>query len=126
MKTLFKTYHNGHQSITRRNKFQEKTGLKWEYYSTGDGIRFTPIVTKYTPIDSDKADRLLPYLEAKTVKNTRKLGFRGFVDLAEETGMTLTDVLVAAKTLVKQNQAVCGVNRMGGFSSIRAKFVWEK
>lgn len=39
--------------------------------------------------------------------------------------MLLADVLVAAKTLTKAEQAVCTVNRAGGFFAIRGKHKWE-
>ncbi len=116
MKTTFKTMTDTKKAIQKRKYFQVKTGLKWDYYHTGMGMRFTPIVTKETPMSDDDAKFLLPYLTTN---------YQEFVKLAEVSGLTLTSVLIGAKTLVKNKQAFGTVNRAGGFFAIRLKFKWE-
>ncbi len=116
MKTTFKTMTSQKIAAAKRAEFQEKTGLKWDYYHTGNGMRFTPVVTKYTPIDPQKAALLLPYLLTEYVE---------FISLQKMSGMLLADVLVAAKTLTKARQAFCTVNRAGGVFAIRKTHLWE-
>ncbi len=116
MKTTFKTLTNHRKAVEKREAFERKTGLKWQWYSTGQGIRFTPIVTKNTPISDEAAKALLSHLTTE---------YRNFVSLAEASGLALSDVLSGAKTLVRQEKAMATVNRMGGFSAVRSKYNWE-
>lgn len=116
MKTTFKTMTDTRKTIQKRKTFQDRTGLKWDYYHTGMGMRFTPVITKDTPMNDDDAENLLPYL----TKN-----YQEFVKLAEDSGINLMSVLIGAKTLVKNMKAVGTVNRSGGFFAIRAKHKWE-
>jgi len=112
MKTTFKTLTNQKTANQKRKKFEAKTGLKWDWYSTGNGVRFTPIVTKDTPYDPQAAHLLLPYI----TKN-----YQEFVKLADISNLKLATILRGAKTLVKQGQAVATVNRCGNFAAIRVK-----
>ena len=111
MKTVYKTYSQK-QARERQKRFERNTGLKWDFYHTGLGWMFTPVVTRETGLDEDLAAKLKPYLSPWG---------DGFVALAELSGMNLVDVLVAAKTLVHNQQAICGVNRMGNFATISKK-----
>lgn len=117
MKTTFKTLTSNKKAIEKRKAFEDKTGLKWDYYSTGQGYRFTPIVIRETSLDADHARNLKPYL----TKN-----YQEFVKLAKISGIKLEFVLIGAKTLVKNNQAVPTVNRMGNFFAIRKKHIHEE
>ena len=116
MKTTFKTLTNQREATKKRAIFERKTGLKWQWYSTGNGIRFTPVVTKNTPIENEAANALFLHLTTE---------YRSFVNLAEASGLALSDVLIGAKTLVRQEKAVGTVNRTGGFSAVRSKYNWE-
>ena len=116
MKTLFKTYHNQKEIITKRKYLETKTGLKWQSYATGDGQRFVPIATKNTPLNYEAANKLDSYLTTK---------YRAFVDLANESGMNLADVVSGAWTLAKANRAILTVCRMGGAYAIRLKHKYE-
>jgi len=109
MKTLYKTYTN-QQARAKQIELQEKTGLKWDTYHVGDGMRFTAVITKETPTNSDLAQKLYPILS--------RVGY-SFTKLAELSGMKLSEVLIAAKTLVQQQQGIAVVNRMGNFAGIR-------
>jgi len=117
MKTLFKTMKDTKQAIAKRNWFQEKTGLKWDYYSTGDGMRFTPIATVNTPLDAVASELLYHYLTTE---------YKGFVKLSEESNLTLPQVVSGAWTLVKANEVLFTVNRMGNLYAIRKKHSYEK
>lgn len=117
MKTLFKTYTSHLKAIEKRRWFEKKTGVKWNFHSTGNGVRFSPIVTTETPTDKFLAEKLLSFLAVY---------YQGFIVLSEISKMPLPDVLVAAQTLVKNNQAILGTNRMGNFAALRTKTKYEQ
>ena len=117
MKTTFKTMTDTRKAIKKREYFQTKTNLKWDYYHTGMGMRFTPIVVQDTPMSDDDAKRLFPCLTTD---------YQEFVKLFEDSGIDLASVLIGAKTLVKHGRAIGTVNRSGGFFAIRAKHSWER
>lgn len=110
MKTTFKTLTDQRKAQQKRRVFELKTGLKWQCYHTGQGMNFTPIITKDTPTDRATADALLPHLTKD---------YLSFVKLSELSHLKLEAVLIGAKTLVKDGQAVPTVNRMGGFAAVR-------
>ncbi len=113
MKTTFKTWgHNYQKGRQHQIRLEAKTGVKWDFHSTGNGMHFSPIVTKVTIVAQDLADNLRLYV---TYRET------GFVALSEISGMELRDVLIAVKTLVANGEAVGGINRMGNFTTIRLK-----
>lgn len=43
MKTIFKTMTSLKLARQKQIQFEQKTGLKWDVYSTGQGMIFTPI-----------------------------------------------------------------------------------
>lgn len=108
MKTFFQTYQFK-QARKKQLELEAKTGLKWDCFMCHGGYGFTPIVTKETGTDPELAARLLPHLTRRG---------HSFVRLSEISDLSLPEVLIAAKTLVKDQQAVGGVNRMGNFASI--------
>ncbi len=109
MKLLFKTYTMQSQARAKQIEYEAKTGVKWDFYHIGDGMVFTPIVTKDTPMDESAATALLPHL----TKN-----YQNFAKLSDVSGLDLPTVLSGAKTLVKSIRAVGTVNRMGNFAAI--------
>ena len=117
MKTVFRSVRYDGQAIVKRGQFEERTGVKWDFFHTAMGMVFSPIVTKNTPTDEGAADLLYPYLSHD---------YLGFVRLSEVSGLALDVVLIAAKTLTKQGRAMPGMNRRGNFSSIRLKTRYEK
>lgn len=110
MKTFWKTPLTHTVARQKQIAFEQKTGVKWDWYSSHGGTAFTPIVTKNTPINEDAARVLLSHLTKD---------YTGFVALSERSGMTLQMVLSGAKTLVYSQRAVATVNRMGNFAAIR-------
>lgn len=112
MKTIFKTMTDQRKARQKQIEFEKKTNLKWDYYSTGNGMVFTPIVTNQTPLDQDAAKALIPHLTKD---------YQAFIKLSEISGLELSKVIAAAKTLAKQEKAVATVNRMGHFAAIRIK-----
>ena len=108
MKTLYRTYNIG-QAKKKRAELQEKTGLKWDTYAVGDGIRFSAVVTRDTVEDEKAGLELEKYLDG--------IGY-SFVKLAKVSGMPLADVLSGAKWLARQGRMTAGVNRCGNFATI--------
>jgi len=113
MKTIWASKTDYKWAAAKRAELQQKTGLKWDYFSSGRGMVFNPIVTKKTPMDDELADMLLPH-----IGYDRFMGLN-FVRLHEQSGMPLRDVLIAAKTLVKDGRCTPLVNRCGHFSAIK-------
>lgn len=110
MKVLYKTWgYNSAKGREKQLELEQKTGLKWDFYSTGQGMHFTPIITRETLIDNEKAEMLEPYLT--------RWG-SNFVALASAANMNLADVLIAAKTLVESAKGTARVNRNGNFAAI--------
>jgi len=111
MKTTFSTY-TYRQARAKQKQLEATYNVKWDYFSTGRGITFTPVVTRSTPSDSTGtlSDWLFPYLTT---------AYQGLLDLHDRAGGSLETILIAAKTLVKEGRAVPGVNRLGHFASIR-------
>lgn len=116
MKTVFKTYTQK-QAHNKRVELQTKTGLKWEFYNTGNGIMFRVVVTNKTSLSDKLALELLPHLTTQ---------YQAFKELANLANMSLKDVLIAAKTLSQNRQAIGSRCRSGGFYAIRKKYLWEK
>ncbi len=114
MKTLYKTYTE-QQAKEKCKEYEAQTGVKWQCYHTGDGYRLTAIITRETPTDEALANRLLPFVTRDAYS---------FAALADKSGMTLPEVLIAAKTLAKAGKTSADVNRMGGWAAIH-KF-WNK
>ena len=113
MKTIYKTKAYDHEwGRTKQVKLEQKTGLKWYFYSTGNGMIFSPVITRETSTDDALAQELKSYLT---------IGGDGFVALSEKSEMNLADVLIAANTLVRTQQAIPIVNRLGQFAAIRKK-----
>ena len=117
MKTLFKTYTQHQKCRDKQLEYEAITGVKWDFYRTGNGMRFTPIVTLETPMDEEAATALMPYLTKE---------YYSFIKLTEVSGLDLQTVLSGAKTLAKTGRAVATVNRNGRFAAIRKKHAWEK
>jgi len=118
MKTLFKTYTHHEQCQAKKAQYEALTGVKWDWYRTGDGMQFTPIVVVgQTPENEEDALALLPHLTA---------AYEGFTRLNERSKLGLTRVLSGALTLARTQRAVPSVNRNGNFASIRAKHPWEE
>lgn len=113
MKTIFKTMTSLKLARQKQIQFEQKTGLKWDVYSTGQGMIFTPIITKETPVDHELGNLLYPKL------STSK--YQDFVTIAKNTGLDLSSVLIGAKTLVMERRALGSVNRMSNFAGIKAK-----
>ena len=113
MKTVFKTMTDPKLARQKQIEFEQKTGLKWDVYSTGQGMIFTPVATKDTPLDYDLANLLYPKL------STAK--YQDFVSIAKNTGFDLSSIIIGAKTLVMQGRAYSSVNRMGNFAGIKTK-----
>lgn len=111
MKILYKTYKPG-KDRRKQIELEESTGLKWDVYSTTSGQIFSAVITRTTTTDPELAKKLHPFVTRNG---------KSFVKLSELSGMSLADVLIAAKTLVKAQQANAGVNRMGHFASIYRK-----
>ena len=80
-------------------------------------MRFTPIVTKETLTCHKLGKQLLPHLTTD---------YQEFLSFLKTSNMSLSDTLIAAKTLVYTNQAMMAVNRIGHFYAIRKKHSWEK
>lgn len=112
MKTTYKTWTDSRKARQKRIELEQKTGPKWDWYSTGQGMKFTPIVTRETPVSEEAARALSPYLTKRGA---------GFVKLAEISKLDLHTVLIGAKTLVRQGMAIPIVNRCGNFAGIRRK-----
>ena len=117
MKTLYKTYTRHEQCRRKQIEYEKRTGVKWDWYSIGDGKRFTAIATRDTPISEQAALALLPFLTNEG---------QSFARLAEASGLSLADVVSGAWTLAKGQRAVGSVNRNGHFAAVRGKFPWEK
>ena len=113
MKTRFKTLRDPRKARAKQIDFEVRTRLKWDWYSTGDGAVFTPIVTNDTPMASVA---LMDILENHLISTSV-----GFIKLSDITGMPLTDILSAAKSLVQRQKAIPEVNRHGHFAGIRSK-----
>lgn len=90
MKTLYRTY-TAAQARAKQIELEKATGLKWDFYHVGDGYIIQPIATKNTPTNEDLAVKLLPFLSRD---------YETFDKLAAKSGMSLADVIAAAKTLV--------------------------
>ena len=110
MKTFYKIALQHNRAREKQIALEEKTGVKWDWYSVHGGTAFSPIVTKNTPIDEDAATALLPWLTKD---------YQGFVSLSEQSGLSLPIVISGAKTLVHSQRAVATVNRMGNFAAVR-------
>ena len=110
MKTVFKT-GTPEWANRKRRKFESATGVKWEWYRTGQGFVFTPIVTRETPEDGAAAAVVEAVLSEA----------RSFVKVAELTGLPLKRVLAGAKWLVRNGNACPIVNRCGHFAGIRPR-----
>ena len=114
MKTFWQRYDEKWAHAKRR-EFEAKTGVPWDFYGARGGMQFTPIVTRETPTDEALALRLLLHLRPGIG------GGEWFVSLAERSGMTLCEVMIAAKTLVYSGRAVADVNRTGNFAAIHRR-----
>jgi len=118
MKTLFKTYTHHDQCQAKKAQYEALTGVKWDWYRTGDGMQFTPIVVVgQTPENEEDALALLPHLTQE---------YESFVRIDKRAKLGLTRVLSGALTLARTQRAVPSVNRNGNFASIRAKHSWEE
>ena len=111
MKTIFKSMTSEKKARQKQAEFERKTGVKWDRYSTGMGMVFTPVITKDTPLDNDAAQTLVDKLPCRD--------YISFVKIAELTELELSVILSGAKTLVMQRKAISSVNRMGNFSGIK-------
>ena len=110
MKTLYTTYKYQIQARTRQMQLERKTGVKWDFYSVGDGIRFTAIITREISPDERVAQALLPHVRRH---------YETFDVLAERAELDLKATLQGVKALWQQRLVICGVNRMGNWASIK-------
>jgi hypothetical protein len=117
MKTFWKQMLPHAQAREKQLTFEQKTGVKWDFWSAHGGTAFCPIVTRSTPMDETAAAALLPWLTVE---------YQRFDALAEISGLGLPAVVSGAKTLAQTQRAVANVNRMGNFAYIRSKRKGEK
>lgn len=109
MKTLFKTY-DSHQAREKQREYEQKTGLKWDYYHIGDGYRLTVIIDKTTPIDEAAAEKLLLWLTDE---------YQTFTAVADKSGIPLVQVVSGAKALIQSGRATPTCNRNGNLFAVR-------
>lgn len=111
MKTVFKRLLSQKAANKKRKSFEASTGVKWDWYSTGQGIIFTPIATRETLVNPKSAERVLQVLRDKDSTD--------FISLSRVTKLSLKDTLESAMYLVKSQQAIPVTNRCGNFAGIR-------
>lgn len=110
MKTFYHRPLTHQKAREHQQKLEADTQVKWDWYSTAGGTAFTPIITKATTQDEVLALQLLPHLTKE---------YQNFLTLASTSGLSLSQTLIAAKTLVYTQRAVPTVNRMGNLAAIR-------
>lgn len=111
MKTIFKTYSIS-QIRAKRDEYQAKTGVEWDWYGFSGGYALSAKVTRNTEMISlDEALSLLPF-----VGNGMKS--QSLLKLSELSGKPLAWVCSAAKTLVANQKAKLVVNRAGNFAGL--------
>ncbi len=117
MKTIWKTERSFEWLRAKQQWFEARTGVKWTFYTSGNGYIFNAVVTRNTGQCAALADKLFERMP-KT-----KLWATNFQTLAKECGMDLADVLVAANTLVREGDGRCTptVNTRGLFCAIKAR-----
>lgn len=118
MKTIYKTY-TWLQARKKKKELEGKYYIKWDYYGTGDGVRFCPIILKNT-------ERIEKYV--KNVYNELTTEYIGFIALWEKLKpITLVSIVEACAYLVfNTNKVVVAVNRNGNICAIRKKRKGEK
>ena len=109
MKTTFK-YEFQHQAMARQKQFEQSTGVKWSYSPSGDGYRFSPVITRATTPNEDAGQILYPFLDGQ---------YRSFLYLAQISNLELSQVLSGAKWLTLNQFAVPTIDRMGGWNGVR-------
>jgi hypothetical protein len=119
---LFYYYRTFDQAKKRRQKFQEETGLAWDYYQAAGGFQFAPRITPNTPLNDEAADRLHAVMERGNL-----FEYQNFVRISEKYGMPLPEVLEAVKTLNKRHPKEYrpNVSRAGGWTLIRRLKIHE-
>ena len=79
---------------------QRETGVKWVWYSTGPLMRMLPVLDATIEPDMRHADVVRAALSGKT---------KTFIDLAQETSLTLREVMEAVRWLTKAEPLLCVV-----------------
>jgi len=95
---------------SKATELEEKTGVPWSNWEAHGKIVFMPYLHKDVVADAGNADSLLEAL-GKDYKN--------FLVLSEESGLKLTEVMVAASYLIKSGLVIPTVCRMGKVIAIK-------
>ena len=93
MKTFWQRYDEKWAHAKRR-EFEAKTGVAWDFYGARGGTQFGPVLS----MKDDTATTDLALAE-RARKHVPWTGI-GFVKLAELSGLSLPQVLIAARTLL--------------------------
>lgn len=114
MRTNFKTY-TWQQARAKQIEYENKTGVKWDVYSTGSGTHILPIATRNTPaLPLDQCLPLLGYL-------ANEMFGVGLYELHTRSGLPLAQVISMAKTLAYSERAEAILNRNGHFGGLKGK-----
>ncbi len=116
MKTFWAGPRTGHELEAIRRGLMCRTGVLWTYYGCRGGAQFAPVWTRETPLDAALAARLLPYVPVARQEQDARGGT--FVALATTSGLTLAEVLIAAKTLVQAGTVAVEVCRTGDAAKV--------
>lgn len=106
MKTLYKTIRTGTEANEKHRQLEERFGMKLTRYSTGDGWNFRPYIHEGIKLSVFHRDAMLKVLP---VNGTGK----SFTSIADETGISLMDVMMNIKALLVDGVAVPDVSRDG-------------
>ena len=110
MKTEFSSYESAKRMKT---KYQIETGCGWDMYSTQGVYTLAPIVTLATRADPIAGKKLSPFVGQQS---------KGFVELAELSGLSIADTLAGAQHLVRTCVAIPTVNCNGRFAGVYLSF----
>lgn len=110
MKTVFRTMTNDREAIAKQRAFEKKTGVKWDHYHVGNGMKFLPILVRDVPASEFAGNQIFAWIPTTSSVT--------FLWLSEAIEMELTEVLKGAQHLIKAGRAFPEINRNGNIVGI--------